>query len=112
MSARQASPEARIKRLRKKVDAADRALMKALGRRMETVRRIGQIKVAAGMPLLQKTRWSEVMKERLKAAARLGLAGGFTTALYALIHQEALRIQHSLPKAKAKAKKKALNKKK
>lgn len=95
-------PEDRIKKLRKKVDAADRALMKALGARMATVKSIGKIKVAAGMPLLQKTRWNAVMDERLKAAARLGLEAPFTTALYALIHREALRLQRELPRPKKK----------
>jgi chorismate mutase len=94
------TPEARIKKLRKKVDAADRALMKALGARMATVKHIGKIKVAAGMPLLQKIRWNAVMDERLKAAGKLGLSEGFTTGLYALIHREALKIQRELKSRK------------
>jgi chorismate mutase len=99
---RASSPEARIRKLRRKIDAADRALMKALGSRMATVEKIGNIKIAAGMPILQKTRWKEVMKQRLDAAARLGLSDRFTTALYALIHREALDIQKKLGRKKAK----------
>jgi hypothetical protein len=45
------------------------------------------------------------MDERLKAAARLGLEGPFTTDLYALIHREALRIQRALPQPKKRKRK-------
>ena len=100
MSVRSSSKsfQSRLKKLRKKIDVSDRALLKALGSRMATVERVGRIKVAAGIPLLQKTRWKDLMEERLKIASRLGLSGPFTIALYALIHQEALRIQRRLPK--------------
>jgi chorismate mutase len=95
-------PQADLKKLRKRIDAADRALLKALGDRMAVVERIGRVKVAAGVPLLQKVRWKEVMAERLKIAGRLGLSGPFTNALYTLIHQEALRIQTRLPRKKTR----------
>jgi chorismate mutase len=104
--------EKKLKKLRKKIDRADRMLMKALGARLATVERIGRIKIAEGMPLLQKARWSEVMAERLKIAGRVGLEADFTHALYGLIHKEALRIQRDLPQIMAsKTKKKKVSKK-
>jgi chorismate mutase len=84
---------AQLKRLRAQVDRADRALMKALGARLQAVEKIGQIKREQGMPVLQKARWVEVMAARLKLARHHGVDGEFVSALYELIHREALRIQ-------------------
>ena len=92
--------EKKIKQLRRQVDRADRMLMKALGARLKAVRKIGQIKIANDLPLLQKARWSEVIAKRLAIAERLGLHADFTHALYSLIHKEALRIQKNMAKAK------------
>jgi chorismate mutase len=103
--------EKKLSQLRKQIDRADRQLMKALGVRLATVKKIGHIKIAQGLPLLQKARWNEVMAERLKIAKRVGLAQEFTHALYELIHQEALRIQNKLPKTKKRFLPKKVSKK-
>ncbi len=90
----------RLRAHRARVDAADRALLAALGVRFKAVARIGKLKIAHGMPLLQTNRWEEVMKECVKRGARLGLAPPFVTALYELIHVEALKTQEILRRKK------------
>ena len=95
-----------LKKLRRKIDRADRRLLGALGARFRTVREIGRIKIAQGLPLLQKARWSEVMAERLKIARRLGLREELVEGIYLLIHREALEAQQALAAKQGKKKKK------
>lgn len=90
----------RLKALRSRVDEADRAILAALGVRFKAVARIGKLKISHGMPLLQATRWEEVMKERVKRGARKGFDPAFVTSLYELIHVEALKTQENLRRKK------------
>jgi chorismate mutase/prephenate dehydrogenase len=78
---------------RKKIDAADEALLKALGARFKAVTQVGILKNAHGLPLYQKARWEEVVKHRLERAATHAVHGDFTKSLLKLIHKEAIRIQ-------------------
>lgn len=92
--------ERSLKRLRKRVDRADRQLLEALAARLETVRVIGRVKIAAGMPIFQKKRMTVALKEWRRIAGQLGLRQALTQALYGLVHREALRIQKKLPRVK------------
>lgn len=85
-----------LKKQRGRIDQLDRAFMRALGARFAAVKKIGAIKIAQGLPLLQKTRWAEVMSLRLKTAKKVGMDSEFTQTLFKLIHKEALRIQREL----------------
>lgn len=90
----------RIQSLRKKIDQADRAVLRALKVRFEIAEKIGKIKIAEKMPLYQKSRWLELLEGRLKMASKMSLDDRFARALFTLIHKEALRIQKSLRRNK------------
>jgi chorismate mutase len=83
----------KLNRLRSKIDAADRALLKALSGRMKTVLEIARYKQKHDLPLVQKGRWKQLMQNRKELANHLGLDKRFTLDLFNLIHREALRLQ-------------------
>ena len=78
---------------RRTIDNADRALFSALSHRFKAVEKVGKIKHKNAMPLYQKARWQEVVKDRIEQATALKVDARFTRALLALIHKEAIRIQ-------------------
>lgn len=79
--------------LRKKIDAADRALLSTMAKRFEIVKKIGFVKQKMGAPIYQKSRWQALARDRVRHARKLGINKDFAHALYQLIHKEALRIQ-------------------
>ena len=79
--------------LRRRIDRADLALLKAFSERFSAVEKLGRIKKKLKLPAKQKARWKEVMKDRLRRGARLGVAGPFINSIYKIIHKEAIRIQ-------------------
>ena len=56
--------------LRKKIDSADLALLKALSARFRAVEKVGALKHAQGLPLYQKARWAEVVENRIHTAKK------------------------------------------
>lgn len=89
----------KLTRLRKKIDHADQALLKAMRDRMKTVLEIAHYKALNDLPVVQKGRWKQLMRDRMTHAERLGLDEDFTKALFELIHREALRIQRKRRKS-------------
>ncbi|MBF0546951.1 MAG: chorismate mutase [Candidatus Riflebacteria bacterium] len=87
------SPEARLGKLRRRVDAADRRLLRALADRFSAVHEIIVEKEAISLGSFQKARWEEVVATRSDWAMSLGLDQRFVSALLRLIHSESLRIQ-------------------
>ncbi len=85
--------ERKIARLRKEIDRADRQLISALSKRFEASSRIGEIKMKEGIPILQPSRWSEVLKSRLRLGKDLGLNASLIRQIYGIIHRESLRQQ-------------------
>ena len=92
----------KMRRLRSRIDRADRKLFQALGERFQAVQELGVLKRKLGIPVLQKTRWKEVMQERLALAESQGLSERFAKKFLKLIHEEAIRVQ----KAKKRSRKK------
>jgi chorismate mutase len=87
-------------RLRRKIDQADRILFKALGSRARAVEKIGAIKRDHALPVFQKKRWKEVLRERVKIAKKLGLGEKFSKNLLELIHKESCRVQRNIKRGK------------
>jgi chorismate mutase len=82
-----------LKRLRKKIDQADRALLKAFSDRFDAVEKVGNLKKKLKLPVVQKARWNELLADRLKRAKQLGVAQSFVKTVFKEIHLEAIRIQ-------------------
>ncbi len=92
--------EKEFAQLRKKIDQADKILFSALGSRARAVEKIGVIKKNHGLPVFQKKRWKEVLRERVKIAKSIGLNESFSRKILELIHKESCRVQRNIKRGK------------
>ncbi len=90
--------EKRLKSLRKKIDQADRALLRALGDRQAAVQKIGILKAKTGMAPHQKARWARVLNAAVKLGKKSKLDPVFTKSIFERIHSESIRIQKKVKK--------------
>ena len=79
--------------LRDQIDLLDRELLSLIAKRMAVSRRIASIKHDAHLPVYQQARWADVMADRLRLAAELGLDEHFIKKLLESIHAESVRVQ-------------------
>lgn len=75
-----------IKDLRKEIDKIDSSIVTLLVKRMEMVKKIGQLKKKKNIPALDQSRWNEVIKTKK----------GFIKKIWEIIHDEALKIEKSV----------------
>ncbi len=78
---------------RKKIDNIDEELIRILGQRMDIVREIGKYKKANNTSVFQKSRWEEIVGERIKMGESLDLSPGFIQKVLKAIHDESINIQ-------------------
>ncbi len=88
-----AKAQADLEKLRKEIDALDKALLTTLKKRFQVVEKITIIKNKLKLKTHQKVRWEAMMKARNKLAKTLKLKKKFTHTLFKLIHKESKRIQ-------------------
>lgn len=84
---------ARIKELRFEVDSLDQQLLEVLGKRMEVVRDMGDLKRKHGISTLQPHRWNEIVASRAVSGSELKLGAEFIFDLFENVHEEAIRQQ-------------------
>ena len=82
-----------IEKLRAQIDAADRTLLTALGKRMSSVKKLGAYKQKHGLATLDKARWDTLMTSRIKAARSKNLSPEFVQKIFAVIHKHSLSLQ-------------------
>lgn len=88
--------EKKISVLRKKIDAADKVLIKTLATRGHIVDQIGRLKKMSQTPIRQKSRWRQLMKSRLDLAKKLNVDKKLITHLFELIQRDSIRRQSSI----------------
>lgn len=87
------SQQKKLTILRKQIDRQDAKILSTLQRRMEIAKKIGQLKSEMNLPVLQASRWAQVMKERLRLANKLGLPRSFVVSLFTSIHATSIQTQ-------------------
>lgn len=85
----------RMSELRETVDEIDSHLLELLGKRMEIVREMGQLKAEQNVSVLQPHRWQQILDDRLKRGDTMGLSHDFVLQLMQDIHEEAIRLQEA-----------------
>lgn len=78
---------------RKQIDAFDEELLHVLAKRINIVRKIGKLKKAHGISLLDEKRWQTVLESQFSKAELLNLSEDFIKKLYNLIHEYSLEIE-------------------
>jgi chorismate mutase len=86
---------ARLKELRVEVDNIDEHVIRLIGKRMEIVRKMGDIKRRRNISTLQPQRWLEILTSRQTVGKDYDLSEEFIFQLFQSIHEEAIRHQES-----------------
>lgn len=79
--------------LRAEIDQVDGELLRVLGRRMELSRRIGAVKRARGMRVVQEQRYARLLGHKLEEGEKMGMPAEFLRRLFALIHSRSVAVQ-------------------
>lgn len=82
-----------LENLRKKIDLVDQKLIKALAERVKLVVKVGKIKKANNLPVLDQKRWQEVLETRLKLAQSKGLSQKFFKQIFDILHKYSLEME-------------------
>ncbi|RJQ51235.1 MAG: 3-deoxy-7-phosphoheptulonate synthase [Nitrospiraceae bacterium] len=85
--------QTRIKELRLEVDSIDEHLIRLIGKRMEIVRKMGDIKRKKNISTLQPQRWLEILASRQDMGKEYNLSEEFIFQLFQSVHEEAIRHQ-------------------
>ncbi len=85
--------ENRLEELRSEIDKLDEELIDILARRMNIVEEIGYYKKENNITILQLKRWSQIIRDRVKAGEKLGLSREFILRLLEAVHEESIQRQ-------------------
>ncbi len=82
-----------IEELRRKIDILDDHLLVTLEQRIRLVEKIGKLKQANNITILQSTRWKKILNDAVKKAKKKNIDPVFINKIFKLIHQEAISVQ-------------------
>lgn len=78
---------------RKQIDRLDEKLLMLLAKRIEIVKKIGQLKKKKNISVLDKNRWQTLLTSVLSKSEELRISKDFTKKLFSLIHKYSVKIQ-------------------
>jgi len=76
------------------IDKFDDQLLGVLAKRINIVRKIGNLKKTREIKPFDEKRWQEVLESKLSKASRLNLSSDFIKKLYHLIHEYSLEVEN------------------
>lgn len=79
--------------LRQQIDRINDELLELLARRMRVSCEIGQYKKEHHMPVIQQSRYNELMDQLVKNGEEMGMSADFIRTILAAIHEESVRQQ-------------------
>ena len=82
--------------LRQQIDQIDAELFDLLSRRMNTCEKIGTIKKANNVAILQSNRWEEICRRMLSLTRGMNLSEDFVRAVLEAIHIESINHQNEV----------------
>lgn len=85
-----------LSELRRQIDEMDNTLLELLAKRMRISREIGRYKLENEMPILQTTRYDEILSDRALQGEKMQLSGDFVRKILENIHEESIRQQFSV----------------
>lgn len=88
-----------LDQMRSKIDRIDNYMLELMSERMEIAERIGQYKKDAGITILQTSRWSEIVEDRVAKGSTKELTEQFVKEMFEAIHQESIRKQTAVMNA-------------
>lgn len=86
----------RLAEYRAEIDQIDDELLALLGRRMQVIDKIGEVKKANNVAILQSSRWNAIVQQVLAKAAGYGLREEFIKSILEVIHVESIERQDDI----------------
>ncbi len=93
--------EAELEELRRQIDQFDQEIIEALRMRFHIVEQIGRAKKENHVTALQVHRMDQMIKNRIELAERIGLRKEFIQEVYHVIHEESVKQQTEIMRAKS-----------
>jgi chorismate mutase len=93
------NPCREVELLRTKIDDLDYKWIQVLAERFDLVREIAAHKKDCKIPVLQVSRWNEILKTRLREAEKMGVNKELIELFLQHIHKESINIQAELLKS-------------
>ena len=82
--------------LRDQIDRLDNELLHTLKLRLNVVEKIAKAKIEQNVTALQRSRFDQLMKERMEAGEKLGLNQNFVKEIFGSIHEQSVQAQTDL----------------
>jgi len=82
--------------LRTQIDVVDHKILEIVGKRMDIVNKIGQLKKDNNVAILQSNRWNKILDKMIKDGEESKLSENFILAMYKAIHQESINHQKKI----------------
>lgn len=64
--------------------------------RMKVAREIGRVKRDSNMPILQSSRWEDVLGRSVGEGVKQGMSGEFVRRVFEAVHQESIEQQNAV----------------
>ena len=85
-----------LDQLRHQIDDIDDLLLNLLSSRMQLAERIGEVKKANNVSILQQSRWNEILEKQVAVGKMKGLSEEFMARFLKAIHQESINRQEEI----------------
>ena len=86
----------RLSALRQQIDEIDAQLISMMATRMKVAREIGRVKRDSNMPILQSSRWEDVLGRSVAEGVKQGMSGEFVRRIFEAVHQESIEQQNAV----------------
>jgi chorismate mutase len=86
----------RLDESRAELDRVDARILDAMSARFRIIEAVGRLKQTAGIPMMQPDRVAFVQRRARDHAEATGMSRDFLATLYALIVQEACRVEDAI----------------
>jgi chorismate mutase len=88
--------DAMLQKLRCEIDSLDQNVLDLLAKRMEISEQIGSLKKDNNIPILQVSRWTDILNQAIEKGKHIGLSSEFIHNYLAAIHQESINRQNNV----------------
>ena len=85
-----------LENLRAQINVVDDQLIDLLGKRMQVADKIGELKKAKNVAVLQSRRWNEILGNMVLEGSSKGLSEEFVLKMFKAIHQESINHQEKI----------------
>ena len=85
--------ENELEKMRLEIDKIDSEIVQLFAKRFEIVRKIGTLKKANGVEIVDKNRWKKVLEKVENLAEKNGISTEFIHEIYEKIHDYACELE-------------------